>query len=219
MIPPALETDAAATQQDELMTSTFDGTHDLLDDASLSEIILQSNLGQKFVDVPWETTVDSILDNAILDVGEPCIATPNCALTPGNGTALFDEMNQFSNFYQSYVGSPAVEMFLSSRGRLGTLAPLRIRNPMAQHTAGIILQSLRTFPWKMLSREDPPFFIHSYQHRNALPEPLAACSRICHMFDTRTPEILPFIWRCIRTEEMRFLNEVWRTLSLVLLSC
>jgi hypothetical protein len=69
----------------------------------------------------------------------------------------------------------------------------------------------------MMNRDDMPFFIHSYQHRDTLPEPLNVCSRICHMFDTRTPEIMPFIWRCIRSEELRFLNDVGQHLLSFLL--
>ncbi|KIW04396.1 hypothetical protein, variant [Verruconis gallopava] len=97
-------------------------------------------------------------------------------------------------------------MLLSTRNNIGTLTRYQPRNAVADRSARLILQNLRTFPQKMLRSDDLPFFVHPWRHRNALPEPLAVCERICQMFWSRTPEIHGFIWRCIRAEQLRFLE-------------
>ena len=204
MSPPESSSTPAQAQPD---------TTSLLDDTQLSETILQSKPGHAFVDIDWYTTVETLLQPdafAFNDQGE-AIPSLNEQLALANDTSLFDEMNMFAMFQQHAFqvnGSPSSDMLLSSRGPVGTMKTFKMHNPVAQRSANLVLQSLRAFPKKMLSREDPPFFIHSYKHRDTMPEPLAVCSRICHMFDTRTPDIFPFLWRTIRTEELRFINEV-----------
>lgn len=115
---------------------------------------------------------------------------------------------------QSYLTGISLHSRIAPRLEIGTLARLRARDPVGQRTSNLVLQTLRTFPEKMLNQDDLPFFIHAHKHGDALPEPLAVCVRISHLFATRTPDILPFIFRSIRNEQYRFLQEVsqWKTL-------
>ncbi|KAH9893774.1 hypothetical protein F4778DRAFT_748450 [Xylariomycetidae sp. FL2044] len=96
---------------------------------------------------------------------------------------------------------------LGSFSDVGDLTQLRKPDPTAQQGAVMLLQSLRSYPEKMLRRDNFPPFVHPQWYRQALPEPLAICMKISQMFTTRTPEILPFLWRTIRAEQIRVLKE------------
>ncbi|KAK3678417.1 hypothetical protein LTR78_001714 [Recurvomyces mirabilis] len=74
---------------------------------------------------------------------------------------------------------------------------------IANHNADCIVRTLCAMPDQMLRRETFPCFIHPQWDRKALPEPLAVCVRIAKMFASRTPEIIPFIWRTILAETRR----------------
>lgn len=192
----------------------------ILDEAGLSQAILQSDIGQRFTTTNADTSISIwIQDDALLSN----IAAPQNPMVEDVNTDVFeswlapcDVSASSVNPYDPSFGfdieqylrvSPTSDTMLSTRGELGSLKPHRAANLFAERNAGIVLQSLRTFPTKMINRDDPPFFIHGYKDR-PMPEPLLVCSRICHMFDTRTPDILPFLWRCIRSEEERFLHDV-----------
>lgn len=172
----------------------------------LSEAVLQSSLGQRFVEEPWQITVDTILqDNMFRPSNDTTQATGEYSYTPSalEGIHVLDMLQ--GQPYQ--VMSPMTETLISSHGPIGSLRARRPRDATTQRDVNLLLQGLRALPFKMVHTNERPFFIHSYSHRD-LPEPLAVCARICHMFDTRTPAILPFIWRCIRSEELRYLQEV-----------
>lgn len=99
-------------------------------------------------------------------------------------------------------------------------ATLQPERPIALYNANLVIQSLRSFPAMMLRRETFPWFIHrqsqllSMSSPTALPEALSDCMSIAQMFALRTPETRPFIWQAIRTQYMRWCNEV-RNLSIV----
>ncbi|KAK4552086.1 hypothetical protein LTR86_010622 [Recurvomyces mirabilis] len=76
-------------------------------------------------------------------------------------------------------------------------------DPIANHNADCIVQTLCAMPDQMLRRETFPCFIHPQWDQKALPEPLAVCMRIAKIFASRTPEIIPFIWRTILAETRR----------------
>ena len=94
------------------------------------------------------------------------------------------------------------------------LAVLQTERPHAQHSANLVIQSLRSFPTMMLRRETFPWFIHPHSQllskpvRAALPEALSTCMSIAQMFASRTSETKPFLWCTIRAEYRRFTNEV-----------
>lgn len=202
----------------------------MFNEAGLAQVNLPSEVGQGFFDpsITWDTTVDSILQDTTLeasyndtfqdvpgDTFETASDITNIfgkRVNTGHCMIMLNEMNALSSTYKVSTSvwqpSPNTDNLLLTRGPFGTLAQLPMQSHVAQRNASLLLQSLRTFPQKMLSREDMPFFIHSYKHRDVLPEPLAVCARICHMFVTSTPEIVPFIWRCISMEQLRFMHDV-----------
>lgn len=94
------------------------------------------------------------------------------------------------------------------------LARLRMSDPVSQHNTTLVIQALRAFPRMMLRRQTFPPFIHPHWHRPstatkiALPEPLANCMSVAHIFASLTSETKPFLWRTIRAEQRRFIDEV-----------
>lgn len=124
-----------------------------------------------------------------------------------NGIA-FTSKDWARSFQDSGFSITNLEKHMSVRIEVGDLARLRARNPVAQQSANLIMQALRAFPEKMLHRDNFPFFIHPSWHLPDIPEPLAVCSRIAQMFVSRTPEIMPFIWRSIRAEQLRLAETV-----------
>jgi hypothetical protein len=155
----------------------------------------------------------SFFNKEISWLNDPMVETPEPAVhdlvTIGcrKQSPVSESVDIISRLYNHLIGSPMTSN-ISMRGEIGTLAQTRVRDRFAQRSASLILQNLRTFPEKMLDRDDLPFFIHSQRQHGGLPEPLVICTRICQMFSTRTPDILPFIFRCIRTEQLRYLQEV-----------
>ena len=100
----------------------------------------------------------------------------------------------------------------------GILTRLSISDPVAQHNATLVMQALRAFPRMMLRKPTFPPFIHSYCHLYPLPEALANCMSIAHIFVSPSAETRPFLWQSIKREQQRFLdeastwsNETWRT--------
>jgi hypothetical protein len=98
--------------------------------------------------------------------------------------------------------------YVASMDSVGTLAHFRISDPVSRQGATLVMQALRAIPESMLRRETFPPFIHPQLHRQDLAEPLAICMRIAHLFATQTSDIGSFVWRTIRTEQIRVLEEV-----------
>jgi hypothetical protein len=94
------------------------------------------------------------------------------------------------------------------------LAVLQMERPYAQHSADLVIQSLRSFPTMMQRRETFPWFIHpqsqllSKSEEALLPEALSTCMSIAQMFTSRTPETNHFIWQTVKIERCRFIDEV-----------
>lgn len=112
-----------------------------------------------------------------------------------------------SHLYSLSIGSPLTSN-LNTRPNVGSLARLPTRGVIARHCGALVMQTLRTYPEQMLRRHDLPLFIHPQWHLSTLPEPLAVCMKIAQMFASRTPEVMPFIWRTIRAEQVRCIEEV-----------
>ncbi|ETI21809.1 hypothetical protein G647_05878 [Cladophialophora carrionii CBS 160.54] len=99
---------------------------------------------------------------------------------------------------------------------IGMAAGLWIERSQAQSSADLIVQSLRAFPTMMLRRETFPWFIHPQSQlmskpgsgATALPDAISTCMGIAQIFTARTPETKPFLWRIIRGEYRRLLNEM-----------
>ncbi|KAF4772899.1 hypothetical protein HER10_EVM0005040 [Colletotrichum scovillei] len=78
----------------------------------------------------------------------------------------------------------------------------------ANGSANMIKQALRSYPEMMLRRSTFPPFIHQYQDKSHLPEPLANCMGIAILFVSRNPDTSSFLWQSIRKEQDRNLSEV-----------
>ncbi|KAF2020806.1 hypothetical protein BU24DRAFT_456839 [Aaosphaeria arxii CBS 175.79] len=90
---------------------------------------------------------------------------------------------------------------------------LLLERPLAQHNVDLIIQALRCFPTMMMRRETFPWFIHRQSQlfsasKTTLPEALATCMGIAHMFTLRTPETRPLVWKSISTEHQRLSKEI-----------
>lgn len=81
-------------------------------------------------------------------------------------------------------------------------------NPVAESSANMIRQALRSYPQMMLRRSTFPPFIHPHQDKTRLPEPLANCMSIAVLFDSRNQDTRPFLWKSVREEQERNLREV-----------
>jgi hypothetical protein len=99
------------------------------------------------------------------------------------------------------------------------LRTLKMGDPIAQHSAAMILQSFRSFPRMMLQRETFPGYIHPHWNEfsggclNLIhQEPLANCMRIAEIFTSKSHEDKSSMWSMIRAEETRFGESVSSTL-------
>jgi hypothetical protein len=96
----------------------------------------------------------------------------------------------------------------------GTITIRKMPNPVAQNNANYIIRTLRTFPQRMLRRATFPPFIHQPWPKDSngfnidAPEPMANCMSIAQIFASRTPENNAFVWRTIRAEQQRLVDEV-----------
>ncbi|WYZ41113.1 hypothetical protein EsH8_V_000008 [Colletotrichum jinshuiense] len=81
-------------------------------------------------------------------------------------------------------------------------------NPVAESSANMIRQALRSYPQMMLRRSTFPPFIHPHQDKTRLPEPLANCMSIAVLFDSRNQDTRPFLWKSVREEQERNLREM-----------
>lgn len=97
--------------------------------------------------------------------------------------------------------------YVNSVNSVGNLVYHQIPDPVAAQSATLVMQALRAIPEGMLRRDTFPPFIYQQSHLQALPEPLAICMRIAQIFTTRTPDIKSFIWRTIKAEQIRILEE------------
>ncbi|KZL86511.1 hypothetical protein CI238_05857 [Colletotrichum incanum] len=88
------------------------------------------------------------------------------------------------------------------------LNSVRTVNPVAENSANLIRRALRSYPQMMIRRSSFPPFIHPYQDKSHLPEPLANCMSIAVLFASRNRDTRPFLWKTIRDEQERNLREM-----------
>ncbi|EFQ31371.1 uncharacterized protein GLRG_06515 [Colletotrichum graminicola M1.001] len=62
---------------------------------------------------------------------------------------------------------------------------------------------MRSYPHMMTRRSSFPPFIHSYQDKSHIPEPLANCMSIAMLYVTRNRDTRSFLWKTIREEQDR----------------
>ncbi|KAF2788627.1 hypothetical protein K505DRAFT_328798 [Melanomma pulvis-pyrius CBS 109.77] len=84
------------------------------------------------------------------------------------------------------------------------LVRLNYQDLAVEYISDLTIYMLKSFPRMMLRRHTFPPFIHPYWHWSTLPEKLASCMSIAHLFEARTTETHPFLWRVIDAEEQRF---------------
>lgn len=109
--------------------------------------------------------------------------------------------------------SPKTNLILRSRVTR-PLASLPHESIAARHAATLISRIIGAFPRMMLRRQTFPPFIHPHWHLDAIPEKLATCMSISHMFVSRTQESRAFLWRTIEAECQYLHDEVrWSSVA------
>lgn len=103
---------------------------------------------------------------------------------------------------------------MNSAKQLHFLTRLSPSKPLSQQGANLLLESLCAMPEQMLRKATFPMFIHPHWDPLIMPEALAVCMQIVRMFASRTPEVMPFVWRTILAEKRRYLEEVCTSFSL-----
>lgn len=101
--------------------------------------------------------------------------------------------------------------------------PRKVRDNQFSLNKSYVLCTLRSYPSMMLPGDTLPPFIHpqclfdisgdDQVHHKSLPGPLATCAAIVQMFSVKNDGNAIFIWKAIRMEQERLLDEV-RHLSL-----
>lgn len=97
---------------------------------------------------------------------------------------------------------------LSATQHMGYLARVRRSDPLLKHNSACVIETLCAIPEQMVRRTTLPPFVHPHWHLSEMPEPLAVCMRIAHLFVSRTPSMTPFIWRTIMSEQRRAVEQV-----------
>ncbi|KAK2012108.1 hypothetical protein LZ32DRAFT_532561 [Colletotrichum eremochloae] len=67
----------------------------------------------------------------------------------------------------------------------------------------LIRRALRSYPHMMTRRSSFPPFIHQYQDKSHIPEPLANCMSIAVLYVARNSDTRSFLWKTIREEQDR----------------
>jgi hypothetical protein len=156
---------------------------------------------------PWESLLSENIDTSLLldrmDIA--ALSDNQCVETvPRSAHATRDDSFETVSTPASLIPQPNPAF----------LGRLRITDPVSQHSASLVVQTLRAFLQMMLRRQTFPPFIHPHWHppstaiRAGVPEPLANCMSVAHMFASLTSETKPFLWRTIRAEQRRFIDEV-----------
>lgn len=156
---------------------------------------------------PWESLLFENVDSSLLFDGMDIAAlSDNQCLGAVPRSACTTRNDPFQ-----VLSAPAS---LTPQPNSAFLARLRMSDPVSQHSATLVVQTLRAFPQMMLRRQTFPPFVHPHWHRpstatsTAVPEPLANCMSVAHIFASLTSETKPFLWRTIRAEQRRFIDEV-----------
>ncbi|KAK2051938.1 hypothetical protein LY76DRAFT_527623 [Colletotrichum caudatum] len=79
---------------------------------------------------------------------------------------------------------------------------------MTENITNLIRRALRSYPHMMTRRSSFPPFIHHYQDKSHIPEPLANCMSIAVLYVARNNDTRPFLWKTIREEQDRNLRHV-----------
>jgi hypothetical protein len=199
----------AASSADRVSSNNFD-TQIQVDPDTLGLLITNVNSHEPTCapSHPWESLVfEENIDNSLLfeDMDIAALSDIQCLETvPRSAYTTRDDSLQALSGPASLIPQP----------KSAFLARLRMPDPVSQHSATLVVQTLRAFPQMMLQRQTFPPFIHPHWHRTstatrtAVPEPLANCMSVAHIFASLTSETKPFLWRTIRAEQRRFIDEV-----------
>lgn len=110
--------------------------------------------------------------------------------------------------------APSIPVHIGMFPGAGPMTLRKMANPVAQNNANHIIRALRTYPQRMLRRETFPPFIHQHWPKDSngfvvdAAEPITNCMTIAQIFASRTLENTAFIWRTIRAEQQRLVDEV-----------
>ncbi|KAK2036615.1 hypothetical protein LZ31DRAFT_219115 [Colletotrichum somersetense] len=79
---------------------------------------------------------------------------------------------------------------------------------MTENITNLIRRALRSYPHMMTRRSSFPPFIHHYQDKSHIPEPLVNCMSIAVLYVARNNDTRPFLWKTIREEQDRNLRHM-----------
>lgn len=126
--------------------------------------------------------------------------------TPDNGRTQWTPSSVLLSTPEIGYG-PNIDL-VSQLKATGALTHLRQGHPASKFAASLASDIICAFPQMMLRRQTFPPFIHSYWHRQSLPEALSNCASIAQLFANRTSESRSFLWRTIEAEQQHFRSQV-----------
>ncbi|KAI1372802.1 hypothetical protein F4677DRAFT_241831 [Hypoxylon crocopeplum] len=81
-------------------------------------------------------------------------------------------------------------------------------DPVAQHTARFILESMRGLPLTMTSRETFSWLSHGYWHQPELPQNIARCLEIASLYIKNKPSVHDAFWSTVDQENRQLLRNL-----------
>lgn len=82
-----------------------------------------------------------------------------------------------------------------------------VADPVAQHSAGVILESVRGLPLMMASRETFSWFSHGFWYQPKLPQSIARCSELANLYTSRA-SAEDNLWSAVNEENRQLLRDL-----------
>ncbi|KAI1391687.1 uncharacterized protein F4822DRAFT_192817 [Hypoxylon trugodes] len=81
-------------------------------------------------------------------------------------------------------------------------------DPVARHGAGFILESIRSLPLMMISRETFSWYTHGHWYQSKLPQTIVRCSELATLYAERRPSPRDPFWTLLEEENRRLLQDL-----------
>ncbi|KAI1396244.1 hypothetical protein F4819DRAFT_143841 [Hypoxylon fuscum] len=135
------------------------------------------------------------------------IQHPNSApqSTAGNGhnVAIIDPSLAHKALSNNFGSSTSLSLPASSPRSIADL----VADPVAQHSAGVILESVRGLPLMMASRETFSWFSHGFWYQPKLPQSIARCSELANLYTSRA-SAEDNLWSAVNEENRQLLRDL-----------
>jgi hypothetical protein len=136
-------------------------------------------------------------------------APPHYPSTSSSTSQTLSALGQDSN------SNPSISYIISSYHSIRSFAPRTMTRGKSQGGEVLLMQILKSFPKMMLRRETFPPFIHAHctsadlvSNSSELIEPLANCMTVAQLFYSATGSSRKLVWRMIRMEIERVVQDV-----------